>query len=470
MEFEYFAPRDTGETSSKVHRRIVAKQTAWLGPCGYTAVMTPWTGVSRSLRDVAVESAVIPARAVSLLFRHLPQLVTVICLGLAARQAVIWLAVWLSTFSSLAASLVMPLAPLMVMLSIIFSLWLLRPSLPFLAATFPDRKDGSSKVRLLSAGGMLISFLTVYSTHGLLKEDLAAFRRAATYDEYFNQGFEADFSRAFIDDTASLIGLIAGTIVLRKIIGYFALAEKGLGLTYLAAYLEVLWMTTVSVFLTNRLSAVQDWALSRRSLAPVHKRYEELKTDAAEHTGALGDAWGWLADQLPALNQLVTVPIAWLTLGAVVFGTTLAAKKAEEAKDEEVPEGASISIRKRMQTAAHNEAKHAVDEALKPVAGPVKATLKGLRTLARAGLVPMTIFCIMFMLATSVELGVVELGRALIGPLDSKMVAEQALNYLLVVARAMYLLVVVCLIASGLDFFLRHSYSPEDTESAGAST
>ena len=30
-------------------------------------------------------------------------------------------------------------APLMVMLSIIFSLWLLRPSLPFLAATFPDR-------------------------------------------------------------------------------------------------------------------------------------------------------------------------------------------------------------------------------------------------------------------------------------------------------------------------------------------
>ena len=81
----------------------------------------------------------IPIRAVSLLFRHLPQLVTVICLGLAGRQTVIWLAVWLSAFSSLAASLIMPLAPLMVMLSIIFSLWLLRPSLPFLAATFPDR-------------------------------------------------------------------------------------------------------------------------------------------------------------------------------------------------------------------------------------------------------------------------------------------------------------------------------------------
>jgi len=77
----------------------------------------------------------------------------------------------------------------------------------------------------------------------------------------------------------------------------------------------------------------------------------------------------------------------------------------------------------------------------------------------------MTIFCIVFMLATSVELGVVELGRTLIGPVDSKMAAEQVLNYLLVVARAVYLLVVVCLIASGLDFFLRHSYSPEEGES-----
>ena len=118
MEFEYFAPHDTGETSSKVHRRIAAKQTAHRRTSGYTAPMTPWTGVSRSLRDVAVESAVIPARAVSLLFRHLPQLVTVICLGLAARQAVIWLAVSLSTFSSLAASLVMPLAPLLSLIHI----------------------------------------------------------------------------------------------------------------------------------------------------------------------------------------------------------------------------------------------------------------------------------------------------------------------------------------------------------------
>lgn len=121
----------------------------------------------------------------------------------------------------------------------------------------------------------------------MLKEGLAAFRRAATYDEYYNQGFDAGFTRAFIDGTWSLIGLVAVTIVLRKIIGYFALTEKRLGFTYLSAYLEVLWMTTVSVFPTNKLSAVQDWALTRRGIAPAYRQYEELKVGLEESAGPL---------------------------------------------------------------------------------------------------------------------------------------------------------------------------------------
>lgn len=433
-----------------------------------------------ALRDIARESVIIPARALRLLVQHLPQLITIVCLGLAGRQAVIWLAFWVSGFNTLAANLIMPLAPLSVMMSLIVALWLLRPSLPFLAATFPDRKETSTRVRVLSAGSLLISFLTVYSTHGMLKEDLTAFRRAATYDEYYNQGFDADFTRAFIDGTWSLIGLVVVTIVLRKIIGYFALAEKGLGFTYLSAYLEVLWMTTVSVFLTNKLSAVQDWALTRRGIAPAYREYQAFKVGLEDSAGPLHDAWSWLADQLPSLGQLVTVPIAWLTLGAVVFGTSLAAKEAEPGSEEAAPGSetseeadgpgrpdtetsgsTSVRVRRRVRAAAKGEAKHAVDEALQPVAGPIKNTWKGLKTLARAGLVPMTIFCIVFMLAVGVELGVVEIGRAIAGPQRMDLMAEQVIAYILIVARAAYLLVVVCLIASGLDFFLRHSYAPE---------
>lgn len=434
-----------------------------------TAPMASRDRTETTLRGVARESAVIPVRGAHLLIRNFPQLVTVICLGLAGRQAVIWLAVWLSAYSSFAASLVMPLAPVCVMLAIIFCLWLLRPSLPFLAATFPERGETSPKVRLLSAGGMLISFLTVYSTHGMLKEDLASFRHAATITEFQNQGVDADFSRAFVDSIPALIGLIGGTILLRKIIGYFALAEKGLGLTYLSAYLEVLWMTTVSVFLTNQISALQDWALSRQSVAPAYRGYKSLKTEAetalGDSAGVIADAWTWLADTLPAFNQLVTIPIAWLTLGAVVFGTSLAAKKAADGEDkqEEQPEGEAPRRRMsaQLKAAAEAEAKRTVDEALQPVAGPLKTLWNALKTLARAGLVPMTIFCLVFMSAVAVEIGAVELGRAIAGPQTDILLSEVAAQYILVGARACYLLVVVCLIASGLDFFLRHTYSPD---------
>ena len=435
--------------------------------------MTVQTGPAEgSLRELAAQSVAIPARAVHVLFRHFPQLLTLVCLGLAGRQAVIWIAVWLSSVSSFAASLVMPLAPLCVMVSLIFCLWLLRPSLPFLAATFPDRDGTSARVRLLSVGGLLVSFLTVYATHGLLKEDLRAFRRAATIDEAMNKGFDADFTRAFVDDTAALIALVAGTIVLRKIVGYFALGEKGLGFTYFAAYLEVLWMTTVSVFLTNSLSNVRDWALTRRSIAPAYRSYVELKDNAAEFWGVFSDVWAWLASKLPALNQFITVPIAWLTLGAVVFGTSLTAQKQKEKQGEtqaaaaETPRDASI--RGRVKRAATAEAKTAVDNALAPVAGPLKTTWKGLRTLARAGLVPMAIFCLIFMLANGVELGAIELGRAIAGPQDT-LESELAASFILVGARAAYLLVVVSLVAAGLDYFLRNTYdSPGVTKTSGS--
>ena len=414
---------------------------------------------SQSAREIAAESVIIPVRAAGLLLRHLPQLITCVCLGLTGRQAVIWLAVWISNFSKVGASLVMPLAPLSVMVALIYALWYLRPSLPFLSRAIPGREETSSRTRLFSAGGMLISFLTVYATHGMLKEDLATFRRAATNDEFMNQGFAADFSRVFVDGTASLLALIAVTIVLRKIIGYFALAERGLGLTYLAAYLDVLWMSTVSIFVTNKLADVQDWALSRRGIAPAYDRYVDLRDGIAEHTGILASAWDWLTEALPVINQLVTIPVAWLALGAVVFGTSLVASREKEAAPDAEAADSSQCFKRRARHVVEKEAKYVANQAMQPIAGPLKTTWSGLRTLAKAGIVPMVMFCIVFMLAAGVELGVVEVGRAIVGPQDA-LVSEVIAAYILIVARAAYLLLVVCLIASGLDFFLRRSYSP----------
>lgn len=206
-------------------------------------------------------------------------------------------------------------------------------------------------------------------------------------------------------------------------------------------------------------------ASSRRSIAPAYCSYVELKDNVADITGVFGDAWAWIASKLPTLNQFITVPIAWLTLGAVVFGTSFTAKKAATAAATAATAATAapgdVSLRGRVKRAATAEAKTAVTNALAPVAGPVKTTWKGLRTLARAGLVPMAIFCLIFMLATGVELGAIELGRAIAGP-QGQLEGELAASFILVGARTVCLLVVVCLVAAGLDYFLRNTYESPD--------
>lgn len=54
----------------------------------------------------------------------------------------------------------------------------------------------------------------------------------------------------------------------------------------------------------------------------------------------------------------------------------------------------------------------------------------------RAGLVPITIFCHVFMFATAIELGVVELGRMIVGPQDM-LFNEVTASYILIVARCL---------------------------------
>lgn len=63
------------------------------------------------------------------------------------------------------------------------------------------------------------------------------------------------------------------------------MAEKGLGFTYFSAYVEVLWMSTVSVVLTNQLSNVESWALSRKSISQAYHRHVEVKTNLEEIAG-----------------------------------------------------------------------------------------------------------------------------------------------------------------------------------------
>ena len=407
-------------------------------------------------RGPVKEALAIPGLAARVLARHFPVLVIIICLGLAGRQAIIWLAVWASNFGGLWPTLLLPLAPLCVMTSLIAALWSVRPSLPYLAQAFPAPEGRAlTRTRLLSIGGLLIPFLTVYVTHGLLKEDLAQYRRATTIDEFMNQGFGADFSRVFIDNTVLLIALVAVTLVVRKIIGYFALGERTVGLASLAAYTEVLWMSTASVVLTNGLGSIREWTTTRAVIAPSYTEYLRFKNSLS---GPWMEPWNWLTAQLPKLGDMVAVPIAWLTLGAVIFGTTL----LPDAAATPAPSAAAAETKRnrwgKVVSVTKSEARQAFDNAVQPVVGPIKTTWKNLRILGRAGLLPMMLFCLVFILATAVELGFIHTGRAIFGP-QGLLAAEVVSTYVRITARAAYLITAMCLLAAALNYFLERTRS-----------
>lgn len=387
-----------------------------------------------ALLGASTELLAIPAQALRLLGHHLPQIITAVSLGLAGRQAVIWFATWISSFSSFAAMLIMPLAPVCVMVSMIFGLWLLTPSLQSLESSPLPTKQWMQWGGLLSVGALLVPFLSAYASHGMLSDDFAAFRYAATTTEIWNHGFDADTSRSFINSTPLLVALVVVTVLLRKFLGHL-IAQKGTNrvLEFIAAYLEVLWMATGSAFVTLQ---VQRWVLSRRSVAPAFQSISDASA-GWDASGFFPGLAAWLTTQLQYAFQFVTVPISWLTLAILVFGSLPGSRANAQNNNRGEAQGSRLRV-----------------QALQPVAEPLKTAWSGVRSLGHSGVFPLAVFCLVFTLSNFVEIGLISLGRAIVGP-QEELVSEVAGPYILICAKAVYLVVVISLIASAFDHFSR---------------
>ncbi|WP_144413454.1 hypothetical protein [Corynebacterium epidermidicanis] len=419
-----------------------------------------------NLLKAGMESLSIPRDALRLALRHAPALISVLCVALGLRSAVLWLAVVVSDHSPFAATLLVPFAPLAVMCGLIIALWIMQPSLPFLSNAIKTPGSYLNTTRLLTIGGLLIPFLTVYSSNGLLKEDVRSFIYDATLDESVNNFLFTDFSRVIIDDTRLTLILIITVLLIRKAIGYFGLGERGFGFASLSAYLETLWMVTLSAMLTTNVDKFQEWLMTRAVVAPAYHNFLEAKAIVIENAGLLGKAYVAAGTIAGKLDDVIVVPLAWLTLGAVLFGTTLAPKATSSASDSPTkgsPRHAKRSRRAMRVTTA--QARELLDTAAQPIAGPIKLAWQGVQKLAVAGIVPMIVFCLIFILCSLAELGTVYAARAIIGP--QPLLKSAALwPYVSNVARLAYFFVALPLLAAAVDRYLRHSYADDAAQTA----
>lgn len=381
---------------------------------------------------------------VLLLVRHLPALLAIFLLGAGLRELALTAAVAGSEVSGLVGNLILTFAPLAMLSTFILMFGVLAdpaPGRPAEPGSIEERV--SRRVRMRRAlssrasivGASLLPFLAVYQSQGMLAEDRFRFLNEASFDEMMNNaawlGGERDYDRLFLASTpVASLAILLVAFTLRQLLT--KRASRSTGWSFAAAYLEITWVLAIVGFVNEGLLALRGWASSRRLTASV----EDLQERAIELTGPLAPTVQWLWDGMWSivgdLGTLVVVPLAWLTVGAIVLRRTIP------------------GIERRQPRLIRS-----LPRWLRPVMWRFWNDLRarfggivdGLRMVSRGGLVPMlTAFLVLLTVERLQPLIVLGL-RMLTGPLAPFETPIFSV-YLEIAARAVFFVTMVCLVAA----------------------
>ena len=380
------------------------------------------------------------ARAIA---AHWPQLIGIFLLGWAGRMGFLWAATVVSDYNPTLAVLILPLAPMSTLLSFVFILRALAPTLPAFAEltetkTRRERLSDDLKV----AGKVLLPFLAVYASAGLLRQDASVFLVDSTTDEAYNTTIQnIDWGRADYAPGWTIIAFIVIALAARKAIALLGLVKRHIAWAAVATYLEVLWIMTLANALTMQLDSISEWLTSRRVIATILIWWDGIVTAIREFSSTANAVLDAVSSLLGNLGAIVIIPVAWLTIGAAVYGYQLRSVDLGMSTPEEVTK----QIAKMP-----NPVRRAARQIAEPVTTPVQNTLNAIRKIAVAGILPMVMFCVVFLVANGVQTVVALALRGAIGPGDA--LRQFALEpYVTMVERGVYFVLVLSLLAAAVN-------------------
>jgi hypothetical protein len=146
----------------------------------------------------------------------------------------------------------------------------------------------------------------------------------------------------------------------------------------------------------------------------------------------------WLFGLLGNLDTVLVVPVAWLTVGAIVYGHKLTPQEPPPLRKFKILAKVPRPIRRWS------------GELVSDLRDRFVALFGGFRQLAIAGLAPMLIFGLAFLASSRLQDGLDLLGRQLMGPqrLDTWLAFSP---HVTTVTRAIGLTVTMCLLAAAVD-------------------
>lgn len=402
-----------------------------------------------AIRGALTDAVSVVLVGLRLALAHLPTLLAIFLTGAAVRNGVLWASVELSASHSTLAGFLLPLAPMATLTAIVLMLRVVSRSLSW--ASFGAAVDQPGRVGpylgLLSSA--LIPFLTVYAAQGYLKEDLRAYYNAAAFEEFRASagalyGVRADVDRTAIATGAVLVGIVATALVLRFLISRFDLPSRHVGWGLVAAYIEVIWLFLLASQFSQYQDRIWEWVKDRRFVEWVDDRWSSL----VDLVGPLGRPLQAVADGVGNLlsdaDAVLIIPIAWLTVGAVALGQRI--ETPIERRRRFIAEERLKRVPAAVRRVSH--------EATADIRGRFSGLGNGIRLLAIGGLLPMLMFCLVFIIARQAGNLVLELYRAVVGP----MAADTAVAfspYVVAVSDAVYSVLLVGLLAAAVDRVIR---------------
>jgi hypothetical protein len=386
--------------------------------------------------------------AVRLVAGHWPVLLSLFMAGLIGRELVMLAAVEVSDVHAVAGALVLVLAPIATLTAMVLMLRAVRTSLPALRAAVP----GPGHRRLLDhLGSVLVPFLAVYASAGYLRRDTSEYSYRVWEDDTLNNpefvanpGSVDPLDRLPFSLGLPLVLVVVVAVVLRWLLGRWEAARRRPWLGIPGAYLEVIWITLVVVAVNLAAERAAEWLTSRRVVRGLREWWSEFAGDLGGVGEPVRAAASWLQDQVTYVDAVLVLPIAWLTVGTVVFGRRMA-----EPALPRVP-GRAVRAWVRLPRPARR------------IVGGITADLRDrflplLRSVAllwRTGPGPMLIFCLAFLAAQSLGIWLWELERRVVGPQEPYLWfplsdALRGLN------EGIATMVLVCLLAAAVDRVVR---------------
>lgn len=416
--------------------------------------------------------------ALRLLAAHWPVLVAVLLVGAIARELALWGSFELSKVSPIGATVTVALAPLSSVVALVVALRILMPSM----ANVADQPGMTRSRQLVVIGSALVPFLAVYTAQGYLRKDSRRFLNEVYADEFRQTNWFAPDAQ--IDDRTWVgaplvvtIAIVVIALVLRWGLDRFQLPQRHWGFGFLAGWLEALWLLTIAKTMSNNWSLAWDWALDRRGVHWLLEGYQAVVRAFGPIGSAFDSAVSWLFGILGNFDTLVVVPLAWLTVGAVVYGRELGAPaegpdlgrvqdqvlgsiedERARARLERIARRAELA-RQRAEAAREKASilpswlRDWLASPITSVTGRFASLGKGLLTLVRAGLVPMVTLCLVLVAGRHLGSLVAELARKVIGPMDPEwgVVISPVFDMSLTVINTVLMVV---LIAAAVDRFL----------------